>query len=68
MDSKVSLKIYNPLGQEVMNILSDNYAAGNYNISVNATGLNSGVYFYTLEANGVDGSKFSSTKKMILMK
>ncbi|MBK7266789.1 MAG: T9SS type A sorting domain-containing protein [Ignavibacteriales bacterium] len=68
VDSKVSLKIYNPLGQEVMNLLSDNYAAGNYNISVNAAGLNSGVYFYTLEANGVDGSKFSSTKKMILMK
>jgi len=68
VDSKVSLKIYNPLGQEVMNILSDNYAAGNYNISVNAAGLNSGVYFYTLEASGVDGSKFTSTKKMILMK
>lgn len=68
VDSKVSLKIYNPLGQEVMNILSDNYAAGNYNISVNAASLNSGVYFYTLEANGVDGSNFSSTKKMILMK
>ncbi|MCA0389710.1 MAG: T9SS type A sorting domain-containing protein [Bacteroidetes bacterium] len=68
VDSKVNLKLYNPLGQEVMNILSDNYAAGNYNISVNASGLNSGVYFYTLEASGVDGSKFTSTKKMILMK
>lgn len=68
VDSKVSLKIYNPLGQEVMNILSDNYAAGNYNISVNASGLNSGVYFYTLEANGIDGSNFSSTRKMILLK
>ncbi len=68
VDSKVSLKIYNPLGQEVMNVLSDNQAAGNYNINVNAAGLNSGVYFYTLEANGVDGSKFTATKKMILMK
>ncbi len=68
VDSKVSLKIYNPLGQEVLNILSGNYATGSYNISVNTASLNSGVYFYTLEANGVDGSIFSSTKKMILMK
>lgn len=68
VDSKVILKIYKPLGQEVTNLLSDNYAAGNYNISVNAAGLNSGVYFYTLEANGIGRSKFSSTKKMILMK
>lgn len=68
VDSKVSLKLFNPLGQEVMSVIDGNSPAGNYDIRINAAGLNSGVYFYTLEANGIDGSKFSSTKKMVLMK
>ena len=68
VDSKVSLKIFNALGQEVMTLLSDSRAAGNHEVSFNAAALNSGVYFYTIEASGVDGSKFSSTKKMMLLK
>ncbi|MBE2279873.1 MAG: T9SS type A sorting domain-containing protein [Ignavibacteriaceae bacterium] len=68
VDSKVSLRIFDALGQEVKTLLNDNYTAGVYNIDVNASALNSGVYFYTLEASGVDGSKFAATKKMILMK
>lgn len=67
-DAKVTLRLFDALGQEVRTILSDNYATGNYKIDFNASGLNSGVYFYTIEASGVDGSKFTSTKKMILMK
>ncbi|MBV6444332.1 MAG: hypothetical protein IFNCLDLE_00593 [Ignavibacteriaceae bacterium] len=67
-DARVTLKLYNALGQEVKTILGDNYAMGNYKIDFNASGLNSGVYFYTIEASGVDGSKFTATKKMILMK
>ncbi|KAA0250138.1 MAG: T9SS C-terminal target domain-containing protein, partial [Chlorobiota bacterium] len=67
-DAKVTLRLFDALGQEVRTILSDNYATGNYKIDFNASSLNSGVYFYTIEASGVDGSKFTSTKKMILMK
>ncbi len=68
VDSKVSLKVFNPLGQEVMTLISESRAAGNHEVSFNASGLNSGIYFYTIEAAGNDGSKFTSTKKMILMK
>jgi hypothetical protein len=68
VDAKVSLRLFDALGQEVRTILNDNYSLGSYKIDVNAADLNSGVYFYTIDASGVDGSKFSSTKKMILMK
>lgn len=68
VDSKVSLKIYNLLGQEVSTLLNQNLTAGLHEINFDATGLNSGIYFYQLEALGVDGKSFSSVKKMILSK
>ncbi|OQY71133.1 MAG: hypothetical protein B6D44_14165 [Ignavibacteriales bacterium UTCHB2] len=43
-------------------------SAGSQKISFDASSLNSGVYFYRLDADGIDGQKFSSTKKMILTK
>lgn len=45
-NAKVTLRLFDALGQEVRTILNDNYATGNYKIDFNATGLNSGVYFY----------------------
>jgi len=67
-DSKVSLKVFNVLGQEVSTLLNGNLAAGNHEINFNAAGMNTGVYFYKLEAAGIDGTNFSSVKKMILSK
>jgi hypothetical protein len=68
VDSKVSLKIFNSLGQEVKALTNANYPAGSHNLSFDATSLTSGVYIYTIEANGVNGTNFKSTKKMILNK
>ncbi len=61
----VTLKVYNVLGKEVATLVNEQQEAGRYNIELNATklGINSGVYFYTLEAGN-----FKSTKKMIMMK
>jgi len=67
-DGQVTLKLYNALGQEVKTLVSGNYTAGTYKIDFDGSGLNSGVYFYSLEASGVDGSNYFATKKMILMK
>ncbi|HQI40797.1 MAG TPA: T9SS type A sorting domain-containing protein [Ignavibacteriaceae bacterium] len=67
-DSKVSLKIFNVLGQEIAVLLNDQMNAGQHKISFNASSLNSGVYFCRLNADAVDGQKFSSTRKMILAK
>jgi hypothetical protein len=68
VDSKVKLNIYNLLGEQVAQLLNSNLTAGNHDVVFDATNLNSGVYFYKLEANGIDGQAFTSTKKMILTK
>jgi hypothetical protein len=59
----VSLKIYNILGKEVQTLVSEVKPAGEYLLDFNASGLQSGVYFYKLESEG-----FSETLKMLLIK
>jgi hypothetical protein len=68
VDSKVSLKVFDVLGQEVATLINGQMAAGSQKVSFNASSLNSGVYFYRIDADGIDGQKFSSVKKMILTK
>ncbi len=68
VDSKVMLKVFDILGQEVRTLISSNLAAGLHNIEFNAASLNSGVYFYRIEATGNDGNSFVDVKKMILTK
>ncbi|RPI14441.1 MAG: T9SS C-terminal target domain-containing protein [Ignavibacteriae bacterium] len=62
-NGKVSLKIYNISGKEVMTMVDGFLNAGSYNAEVDASNLSSGVYFYTLLTD-----KFSQTKKMVLIK
>jgi hypothetical protein len=59
----VSLKIYNVLGIEVAVIINEEREAGVHEITFNADGLTSGVYYYTLLAGD-----FVKTNKMILLK
>lgn len=68
VDSKVSLKIFDVLGQEVATLVNTNLVAGGHSINFNASALNSGVYLYRIEATGIDGSNFIDAKKMILTK
>jgi len=67
-DSKVMLKIYDILGQEVSTLFSGDLQAGEHEINFNASALNSGVYLYRINATGTNGTNFSSVKKMILSK
>jgi hypothetical protein len=67
-DSKVSIKIFNLLGQQVAELINGEYAAGRHEVNFNASALSSGIYFYVINAAGKDGSNFTSTKKMTLMK
>jgi V8-like Glu-specific endopeptidase len=67
-DSKVSLTVFDVLGQEVANLINGNIAAGSHDIDFNASNINSGVYFYRIDATGVDGTNFTAVKKMILTK
>ena len=59
----VSLKIYNSLGQEVGTLINQVVPAGNHEVQFDASGLSSGVYFYTLTAGN-----FVDSKKMVVMK
>jgi hypothetical protein len=68
VDSKVNLKVFDVLGQEVANLLNTDLAAGSHNLSFDASALNSGFYVYRLEAVGVDGTNFIESKKMLLLK
>ena len=68
VDSKVSLKVFDVLGQEVATLLNGNIVAGSHQVDFNASAINSGVYLYKIEATGIDGTNFTSVKKMILTK
>jgi polyhydroxybutyrate depolymerase len=67
--SKVSLILFNLLGEEVATLVNEEKVAGYYTKEFNASILPSGVYFYQLKAtpSGQAGS-FIETKKMLLLK
>jgi len=62
-NEKVSVKIYDMLGNEVETYVDGELSAGTYSIVVDGTNLSSGVYFYTMTAGS-----FTETKRMVLMK
>jgi photosystem II stability/assembly factor-like uncharacterized protein len=59
----VTIKVYDILGSEVATLVNEEKSAGTYEVDFNATGLTSGVYFYTLNAGDI-----VQTKKMILIR
>jgi subtilisin-like proprotein convertase family protein len=63
VSSKVILKVYDILGNEVATLVNEEKPAGNYEIEFEATNLSSGLYFYQLKSG-----EFVQTKKMILIK
>lgn len=72
-DSNVKISIYKVTGELVKVLVSGTKTAGNYEVTMNTAHENaefsSGIYFYSIEANAVDGSNsFKQTKKMILLK
>ncbi|MCF8241750.1 MAG: choice-of-anchor D domain-containing protein [Melioribacteraceae bacterium] len=67
-DAKVTLKLFDILGQEVVSLVGAEYKAGTYRIKFNASNLSSGVYLYQIRAEGFNGTSFVDTKKLILMK
>ncbi len=60
---KVSLKVYNVVGQIVQVLVDEIRNTGSHSVSFDASGLSSGVYFYQLEFEGAVISN-----KMLLMK
>ncbi len=67
--SKVELKVYNIMGQEVATLVSKEQQAGSYSVQFNTQQttnnkqLSSGVYIYRLQAGN-----YTSVKKFVLLK
>lgn len=59
----VSLKVYDLLGKEVAQLVSDVLAPGTYQTEFVGTGLATGIYLYRLNAG-----LFTETKKLILLR
>ena len=59
----VNLKVHNLLGEQITTLVNEEKESGTISINFNASGLPSGIYFYTLTAGN-----FIKTQKMILNK
>lgn len=59
----VTIKVYDMLGRQVANLVSENQEAGTHTVNFNASGLSSGMYIYK-----IDAGSFNSVKKMMLLK
>ena len=61
--SKISLKIYNVIGENIDTLVEEFLDAGNYSYKWQAFRLPSGIYYYSLKAGS-----FNETKKMVLIR
>jgi len=58
-----TLKVFDVLGNEVATIIESDLSQGSYELLFDASGLSSGIYFYSLNSG-----EFTKTMKMILSK
>ncbi|MBI1807871.1 MAG: T9SS type A sorting domain-containing protein [Ignavibacteria bacterium] len=67
--SIVTLKVYNIIGSEVASLIDhQTMVPGVYESKLDGSDLSSGIYFYRIAAEVIDGKNFQSVKKMLLMK
>jgi len=59
----VTVKIFNVLGEEVIQLVNEYKNSGSYSVNFDASRLSSGIYFYSLTSGS-----FVSTKKMVVLK
>ena len=62
-ESFVTLKVYNIIGEQVATLVNERNEAGIHTINFDASDLNSGLYVYSIDADG-----FHETRKMMLLK
>ena len=60
---KVSLEVYNTLGQKVATVINKNMPAGSHRVEFDASHLASGIYLYRLSSGNL-----TQTRKMMLLK
>lgn len=65
--SNVRINIYNMIGELVETLINNSFEAGYQSVKLDAKGLTSGVYFYSIVAKG-DKNTFISSRKMVLLR
>ncbi|NQT27219.1 T9SS type A sorting domain-containing protein [candidate division KSB1 bacterium] len=63
VNSKISLKVYDTMGREIVTLIQDNQAAGPHTVTFDGENLSSGMYLCILESE-----MSRTTQKMVLMK
>jgi hypothetical protein len=63
IDAHVSLKLYDVLGKEVLTLVDGFISAGFHEVSLDASNLSSGVYFYKITVGS-----FTDVKKLLLLR
>ena len=69
--SKVLLNIYNLRGEEIARLVNGIQPAGLHQITWDASGVSSGIYFYRIQASPTSGGRagdFIQTRKMVVLK
>lgn len=61
-NSFIMLKVFDLRGREIVTLVNEKKASGNYEVTFNANNLSSGIYFYQLKTES-----YIQTKKMILL-
>ena len=72
-EAKVVLELYNITGERIGQLVNEEQSAGYYSIEINLFSFNkhlsSGIYFYRMNTiKKIDGTSFTSIKKMVLLK
>jgi len=67
-NGRVTIRVYDLLGKEVLTILNHDKEAGYYSAEFDGSNLASGVYFYSLMLKGKAGNILTKTLRMILVK
>jgi hypothetical protein len=67
---RVTIKVFNLLGQEIATLVDEVRQAGVYDVTWNASTVPSGVYFYSTEVMPISrtGQFYRDVKKMVLIK
>ncbi|MEK9137846.1 MAG: T9SS type A sorting domain-containing protein, partial [Bacteroidota bacterium] len=61
--SHVTLRLYNLIGQQVAELVNSSQVPGRYQVTLDASSLPSGIYFYRINAGS-----FTETKKLTLVR
>ncbi|MDP2207830.1 MAG: M1 family aminopeptidase, partial [Bacteroidota bacterium] len=64
----ITIRVYNLMGQEICTLVNEFKKLGSYDVSWNASGQASGVYFYRLTVTDGNKTSYKQTKKLVLIK